>query len=685
MASVIFNGDYVKALKNKFKLSEDAYIISGESADPTVTAFDAPAGSIYIRTDGNIYRKEDSGSTTNWQLLESGKALNYIPNPDFENNLNDWNLYNDGAVSAPVDGTGGASSLLSVTRQTVYSETLRGSASMRIAKAAGNAQGEGISTDFIIDRVDIGKTLSFSIDHKNSVNYAQGDVVIYLYDITNSVLIGTLTSDIDGELIYNDDKGVKTTGSFQIPDNTGSLRLIVHVASTNASAWTLTIDTVVLSPSPQTVGYNSTEWTQFTPTSAWSVAVVHNGQWRRDGDTMEIDYSVECLGAPNVGNLSFNMVPGYTVDTSKLSTSVAFGYTAGHGSILDSANTVWVNTAVWNGSAFQVYAGRTTGQDNLVSHANPMAFAAGDIVTVRVRVPIVGWTNSSVMDTNELSLQTISCTAGNSSGQSILSGDGNQYVTNWTEETDTHNAFDPVTGTFTCPRRGKLKVRFDSAIAPNATGLREAVIRKNGVTVAFQDFPGTTGVNTAMHTEWDGNVNKGDEIRPVVFQTSGSALNLRTDVRTNRLHIEYKEDFTTLGVVHQGNQLIESKSSLVAYPGAAGAYVTLTSITLEPNGSLGYDLSFFVHTNNNGVMGSVSNMEMGISTTPGPTPTGLVYGENFFAIYLASAVSTVQYEAALPKWHVTPTTTQTYYLVAQKFVSVANLQVAYKLSARKIT
>jgi hypothetical protein len=43
------------------------------SSDPTVVAFNAPAGSLYLRTNGVLYVKQDAGLTTNWVPLQSGQ------------------------------------------------------------------------------------------------------------------------------------------------------------------------------------------------------------------------------------------------------------------------------------------------------------------------------------------------------------------------------------------------------------------------------------------------------------------------------------------------------------------------------------------------------------------------------------------------------------------------------------
>lgn len=77
MPASIFNGSFVKCLKNKLNLNESAYILTG-SDDPTSVAQSAPRGSIYMRTGasgGAVYRKTDDGSSTNWtQFSDMGAA-----------------------------------------------------------------------------------------------------------------------------------------------------------------------------------------------------------------------------------------------------------------------------------------------------------------------------------------------------------------------------------------------------------------------------------------------------------------------------------------------------------------------------------------------------------------------------------------------------------------------------------
>jgi len=63
-SAIIFNGDYLKALKSKIKLGEAAYIETG-SADPTTLSLTSPTGSLYLRSNGILYVKY-AASVSSW-------------------------------------------------------------------------------------------------------------------------------------------------------------------------------------------------------------------------------------------------------------------------------------------------------------------------------------------------------------------------------------------------------------------------------------------------------------------------------------------------------------------------------------------------------------------------------------------------------------------------------------------
>lgn len=72
MPAVIFNGAKTKNLKDELQLTTGSSFIS-RVVDPTSVATAAEPGSLLSNpSTGNLYKKLDSGSTTNWQLQTSG-------------------------------------------------------------------------------------------------------------------------------------------------------------------------------------------------------------------------------------------------------------------------------------------------------------------------------------------------------------------------------------------------------------------------------------------------------------------------------------------------------------------------------------------------------------------------------------------------------------------------------------
>lgn len=67
------NGDFNSSQANITKLyvNSTSYVLSG-SADPTSSATAGDPGSLYMSSNGSIYKKNDSGTTTNWTIMTAG-------------------------------------------------------------------------------------------------------------------------------------------------------------------------------------------------------------------------------------------------------------------------------------------------------------------------------------------------------------------------------------------------------------------------------------------------------------------------------------------------------------------------------------------------------------------------------------------------------------------------------------
>lgn len=203
---------------------------------------------------------------TAWTALGSGgggSEKNYI-NPDHDaetGTVGAWATYADAAATTPADGTGGTATTTFGTTA-VTTEVIAGSNSYELAKPASNEQGEGVSYDFTLDRADTNKPLKINVKYQTSANYTSSDVVVYIYDVTNTTLITpsqtemAATSGAIGHFI----------ASWASTDST-SYRVIFHIAGTGTTAWDLFLDEIVVGPGVRAQGAVVTGWKSYTPTT----------------------------------------------------------------------------------------------------------------------------------------------------------------------------------------------------------------------------------------------------------------------------------------------------------------------------------------------------------------------------------------------------------------------------------
>lgn len=192
---------------------------------------------------------------------QTPQPINYFNNFNIELSKSPFADYADAAGVTPVDGVGGSPTF--VSSQTLINP-LRGSASLLLVKDAANRQGQGTSIDLVIDSVDAGKFLLFSMDYSViSGTYASGDLAFYIYDITNNTIITPTV----GLAINTAATGVGTRASFGFMSvsTSTSYRLCFHVSTTSASAYSLTMDSFSLGPSLGTV------YAKYTQTAAQTV------------------------------------------------------------------------------------------------------------------------------------------------------------------------------------------------------------------------------------------------------------------------------------------------------------------------------------------------------------------------------------------------------------------------------
>lgn len=176
---------------------------------------------------------------------------NFISNGNATLNTSGWVTYKDAAGTRPVDGTGGSPTLVTFTRTTT--SPLDDAASFLFTVAGGSsAQGEGASFGFTIGSAYKAKVLKIEADYiVNSGTFAAGsnttasDVIVYIYDVTNGVLIEPSSFKF---LSNSSTISDKFSATFQTASNSTSYRLILHVASASTQAYSLKFDNLAVSP-----------------------------------------------------------------------------------------------------------------------------------------------------------------------------------------------------------------------------------------------------------------------------------------------------------------------------------------------------------------------------------------------------------------------------------------------------
>jgi hypothetical protein len=334
-----------------------------------------------------------------------GAGINYITNYLAEYDTDGWSAYADAAAATPVDGTGGAPTI-TITRNTT--NPLRQTGDFLITKDAANRQGEGVGYAFTINNADISKRLAISFDWKTSADYAANDIGVYVYDVTNATLI--YPSSVNLPAFASGNAGTVITVFFNATTSV-SYRLIFHVASTNASAYTCNFDNVSVGPQNVVQTMPSSDWTSYTPTlttptkptspSDWT----ETSYWRRIGSTMEIIYNYKQTSATGSssgsGTYRWSIPSGYTIDTTKLqySTTVKDGI----GSV-GSASATLGGTSGKVGTV-KVYSSTTLSLMVGDEGTNPQLVADGWIgigsnnviqYSFYAKIPIAEWASSSV-------------------------------------------------------------------------------------------------------------------------------------------------------------------------------------------------------------------------------------------------------------------------------------------------
>lgn len=451
-----------------------AYI--GQSPKVKRTRFTPQSAAPSNPTEGDVFYSDGTALAEGMYVYKNGSwqeigaaagGINYIENNSAESGTTDWSTYDDGASSIPVDGTAGSPSTLTFSQNT--SSPLRGTADFDLAKSAADGQGEGVSYDFTIDNADQATMLQISFDYVTSSAYADDDMGIYIYDVTNSKLLR-----FNGEELKASTQG-HYSGYFQSAADSTSYRLILHVKSTNASAYSLNFDNVRVGPVEKgNVGTFVSDFIEFTPT--WRGVTSdpttdfneEKAYYRRVGDTCELYYMANDRGggeANGSGNAYLELPAQIQPDTDKMLTdnNPAFhAYDVGAGSYLRGSLSVYGNTQFLEDSGtFGITITGFTENTASVEILQASNFSTLNRLTLMAKFPVKGWESG------------ISPTAPLPSGRSIIvegadngGGSVTALTTNITFQEVTDNTNSWSGSIFTAPETGWYD--FSGSLSANA-------------------------------------------------------------------------------------------------------------------------------------------------------------------------------------------------------------------------
>jgi hypothetical protein len=420
--------------------------------------------------------------TADGMLLQSGAALdndgsrNYISNGHAESVTTPWATYADAAGTRPVDGTGGSPNI-TWTRST--SSPLRGQAEFVFTKDAANRQGQGVSYDFTIDRADLAKPLDIKFDLEllsgtfvgSVVPATDSDVIVYLYDVTNAALIEPAGRLIEPMVTGNT---YRYRGTFQTASNSQSYRLILHIATTSASAYTLGFDNFYVGPQVISNGAVITDAVDFTPTSTIiTTSVTMTGRYWRVGQHFAAEYNLTFSGTNTQGGVEMRLPTGITVDSSK---HKAARIACGEWVIRDdNTATNYGGTVMYSTVTGYLYLVRDGGTLVDTSANNPITFANNDRIqfTVDPVLVVSGW-SSNVQMSNDTDTRVVSFVGSSASSQAVTANTTNTIATT---VSDSHGAW--TGSTYIVPVSGDYVV--SGAVISNASAQAQFVYRNGSV------------------------------------------------------------------------------------------------------------------------------------------------------------------------------------------------------------
>lgn len=379
-----------------YPVVEANFFLSLNSPEAIDTARFIPIGTVKSATTGTAWSGSGAGFSTEAKFrVQTGLGIgdrdvyNWVSNPRALVGVRGWNGYDD-ASQIPVDGVGGTPTV-TLTRNTT--SPLSGKADFKFHKPATDCLGQGFAGDVVVPKGwQVGRQCEHTVlIDTTDTNYFLGDLSIYVYDMTNNVLIRPSVVMVP-----------KMRGPWKISwdSNPGvsNYRLLYHISGSTVAAWDVYFDEVVMGPGassgnakPRSQTYNEAAFLSAdisTTSSSFGVS------WARDGEYMDLHYALGfgTVVAWNASTFLQVKLPGnYTADTSLAGPSSTPA--VGNFSFLDSS----AGYLMYTGTADQSYLDPqylmlfVSGQTSHLNDSSNPRPNLGDAIYISARVLIKEW------------------------------------------------------------------------------------------------------------------------------------------------------------------------------------------------------------------------------------------------------------------------------------------------------
>lgn len=476
---------------------------------------------IELADDASLYLYYH-GDDDRWQVVggtgSGGSGVQGIitgNDSNAEATIGDWLAYQDAAQNTPVDANGGSPNI-TITRTTTSGEFLNGNASFKISKDAANRQGEGVSLLLDVPKYLRGQPNKFKLDYSASANFSYGsasdpvgspsDISGFLYDVTNSKLLVPNQPGIFGGGHYET--------LVQIPSDCLQVRVVLHIATTNASAWDFFFDNVELDLSFNELIKSDSDWINTSPITIGATTTpptkgttaFDRVRHRQDGADWVVEYDFRNTGAGSAGTGDYllGLPTGVLIDTDKVlvysgaggadddnldmqQALVGYGAVANavdrsHGHVLAYSETqvrvVWQSSSVLQGTFF----GSTSGGYNLGSAQS---------FKLLLRFPGKGL-STGIAHPAQIGLNASVVMRAYKNAGAITA---NTTIPTWTlVEKDTAGSFNATTGEFTVKSPGDYVVIGNLSL--NASAATFLQIYKNGAAYQVGSNDGSESLDT---------------------------------------------------------------------------------------------------------------------------------------------------------------------------------------------